>query len=44
MSRERISQGSPFEASIGYSRAVVDGRWVFVSVTSISNFIRGSAR
>ena len=34
MTRQRISQGSPFEASIGYSRAVVDGRWVFVSGTT----------
>ena len=31
MSRERISQGSDFEQTIGYSRAVVDGRWVFVA-------------
>lgn len=34
MSRARISQGSPFEHRIGYSRAVVDGRWVFVSGTT----------
>ncbi len=34
MGRERISQGSTFEAMIGYSRAVVDGRWVFVSGTT----------
>ena len=34
MSRERISQGSSFEERIGYSRAVVDGRWVFVSGTT----------
>jgi enamine deaminase RidA (YjgF/YER057c/UK114 family) len=32
--RERISQGSRFEREIGYSRAVVDGRWVFVSGTT----------
>ncbi|MEO6570419.1 MAG: RidA family protein [Ilumatobacteraceae bacterium] len=32
--RRRISQGSSFETSIGYSRAVVDGRWVFVSGTT----------
>ncbi|MBK6651445.1 MAG: RidA family protein [Betaproteobacteria bacterium] len=33
-SRELISSGSPFEAQIGYSRAVVDGDWVFVSGTT----------
>lgn len=32
--RMRISQGSTFEAEIGYSRAIVDGRWVFVSGTT----------
>ncbi len=32
--RQKISQGSTFEAQIGYSRAVVDGRWVFVSGTT----------
>jgi enamine deaminase RidA (YjgF/YER057c/UK114 family) len=32
--RQRISSGSTFEAGIGYSRAVVDGRWVFVSGTT----------
>jgi enamine deaminase RidA (YjgF/YER057c/UK114 family) len=31
MTRRLISSGSPFEAEIGYSRAVVDGEWVFVS-------------
>jgi len=34
MSRTRISQGSTFEELIGYSRAVVDGRWVFVAGTT----------
>lgn len=34
--RERftISQGSTYEVAIGYSRAVVDGDWVFVSGTT----------
>ncbi len=32
--RRLISSGSPFESSIGYSRAVVDGEWVFVSGTT----------
>lgn len=34
MTRQRISQGSSFEEQVGYSRAVVDGRWVFVSGTT----------
>jgi len=34
MTRQRISQGSPFEEAIGYSRAIVDGRWVFVAGTT----------
>ena len=32
--RQRISQGSEFERAVGYSRAVVDGRWVFVAGTT----------
>lgn len=32
--RQRISQGSTFEEQVGYSRAVVDGRWVFVAGTT----------
>lgn len=34
MARQLISSGSTFEADIGYSRAVVDGDWVFVSGTT----------
>jgi enamine deaminase RidA (YjgF/YER057c/UK114 family) len=34
MARKLISQGSPFETQIGYSRAVVQGDWVFVSGTT----------
>jgi len=34
MTRQLISSGSSFEADIGYSRAVVEGRWVFVSGTT----------
>jgi len=32
--RRLITSGSTFEAEIGYSRAVVDGEWVFVSGTT----------
>ncbi len=32
--KKRISSGSPFEEHIGYSRAVVEGDWVFVSGTT----------
>lgn len=34
MNRRLISSGSTFEESIGYSRAVVAGDWVFVSGTT----------
>jgi enamine deaminase RidA (YjgF/YER057c/UK114 family) len=34
MSRYLISSGSVFEEQMGYSRAVVDGNWVFVSGTT----------
>jgi enamine deaminase RidA (YjgF/YER057c/UK114 family) len=32
--RRLISSGSTFEQEIGYSRAVVDGEWIFVSGTT----------
>jgi enamine deaminase RidA (YjgF/YER057c/UK114 family) len=32
--RQLISSGSEFEAKMGYSRAVVDGDWIFVSGTT----------
>ena len=32
--RQLISSGSTFEREIGYSRAVVDGDWVFISGTT----------
>jgi enamine deaminase RidA (YjgF/YER057c/UK114 family) len=32
--RQLITSGSTFEQQIGYSRAVVDGAWVFVSGTT----------
>ena len=34
MTRQLISQGSPFEEKIGYSRAVVQGDWIFVAGTT----------
>lgn len=34
MTRRLVSSGSTFEEQIGYSRAVVEGDWVFVSGTT----------
>lgn len=34
VTRRNIGSGSTFEDAIGYSRAVVDGEWVFVSGTT----------
>lgn len=34
MARKKISSGSKFEALLGYSRAVRDGEWVFLSGTT----------
>ncbi len=38
MARKLISSGSTFEAQIGYSRAVVQDGWVFVSGTTGFNY------
>ncbi len=38
MNRKHISSGSEFEGKIGYSRAVVDGDYVFVSGTTGYNY------
>ncbi len=34
MTRRLISSGSKFETDMGYSRAVADGEWIFVSGTT----------
>ena len=36
--RRFISSGSPYEELAGYSRAVVEGEWIFVSGTLGQNF------
>ncbi len=36
--RKLISSGSKFESEIGYSRAVVDGDWMFISGTTGFNY------
>ncbi len=38
MTRRLISTGSPFEKTAGYSRAVVQGDWCFVSGTTGYNY------
>ena len=38
MTRRQISSGSKFEAEIGYSRAIVDGDWIWVSGTTGFNY------
>ena len=38
MTRTLISSGSPFEKSVGYSRAVVQGDWCFVAGTTGYDF------
>jgi enamine deaminase RidA (YjgF/YER057c/UK114 family) len=42
MTRRLISSGSSFEAIAGYSRAVVDGDWVFVSGTTGFDYATGA--
>ena len=41
MTRRFITTGSVYETMAGYSRAVVDGRWVFVSGTVGADFRTG---
>src|SRR5438132_6048974 len=38
--RRLISSASPFEAQTGYSRAVVDGEWIFVAGTTGFDYAR----
>lgn len=42
MARQRISSGSRFEEVAGYSRAIVDGDWVFVSGTTGFDYKAGT--
>ena len=42
MTRKLISSGSEFEELAGYSRAVVDGAWVFVSGTTGFDYAAGT--
>jgi enamine deaminase RidA (YjgF/YER057c/UK114 family) len=42
MTRRLISSGSHFETLAGYSRAVVDGDWVFVSGTTGYDYATGA--
>ena len=42
MARRRISSGSSFEALAGYSRAVVEGDWLFVSGTTGYDYAAGT--
>lgn len=41
MPRQLISSGSEYEAKFGYSRAVVEGDWVFVSGTTGFDYATG---
>ena len=42
MTRRLISSGSSFEAVAGYSRAVVDGDWVWLAGTTGMNYAEGT--
>ena len=42
MTRRLISSGSRFEADYAYSRAVVDGGWVFVAGTTGYDYATGT--
>jgi enamine deaminase RidA (YjgF/YER057c/UK114 family) len=44
MTRKLVSSGSRFEAEIGYSRAVLDGDWVFVSGTTGFDYVTMTIR
>ena len=44
MARQLIGSGSTFERDIGYSRAVVEGEWVFVSGTTGFDYASMSIR
>lgn len=39
MARRLVTSGSRFEREIGYSRAVVDGNWIFVSGTTGFDYV-----
>ena len=39
MARRLVTSGSRFEREIGYSRAVVDGSWIFVSGTTGFDYV-----
>jgi enamine deaminase RidA (YjgF/YER057c/UK114 family) len=40
MTRRLLTTGSPFEKAFGYSRALVEGPWVFVSGTTGYDYAR----
>jgi len=42
MTRKTIYSGTKFEDLAGYSRAIIDGRWIFVSGTSGHNAKTGA--
>jgi enamine deaminase RidA (YjgF/YER057c/UK114 family) len=38
MDRQFINSGSSFESTVGYSRAVIQGNWIFMSGTTGFNY------